>query len=244
VVARGERIRLEATASFDGPVTGLKVRGTVTGPDGEVEEIELFDDGEPKHGSELAGSGHLVNLWNPSRTGVHVFDLVADNRDGRAVSGSGGVDRSGGSAAPAAVPVPAFMRRTRFTVRVGDPIGDGARAKPARLRQGVAETLTVRLDGRPWIPGVSRLGLGPGVRVEERLRDSTPEEAVFDVVVEDRAAPGPRTAKIVTQGGRYEIEDLVEITGEEPEPLKITPERRRFPGRYRLRRLRGWFEPE
>ncbi len=103
--------------------------------------------------------------------------------------------------------------------------------------QGESKSISTDLGGVPWVPGVSRLVLGPGIRITEQpARTMADGLASFTIEVERHAAPGIRDGVVRTGGDGFTLPGLVRIEGEEPPPLQISPERRTHPGRF-IRRL-------
>lgn len=76
--------------SQNGSVQNLPVFAEVRRPDGSVETLQLFDDGNPSRGDELAGDGvYSASFARYNADGTYSVDLLADNSSNQAVLGFG-----------------------------------------------------------------------------------------------------------------------------------------------------------
>ena len=104
------------------PVAGAAVTADITGPNGVLGKMTLFDDGQPIHGDEAAGDGTYSDFYTAfPASGTYAIEVKAVNTNGTAATGE---------AEKTAVPqkpkkVPAFSRTTNTTVQVtGVPVVD------------------------------------------------------------------------------------------------------------------------
>ncbi|MEE8574218.1 MAG: VWA domain-containing protein [Thermodesulfobacteriota bacterium] len=225
-----EPIQILGQVSAKQLVTGLPVRGHVTHPNGEQEEIVLVDNGNIKAGSETEGSGRFSTIFHPVTAGHYTFTFEADNRAGTAHPAfSGDIERTrkrGSNYQP-----PRFIRKSSLTVLVGKPQTCSGTADPKVFKQDSKGKLRLTLKNIPWVPGVSKLTVGRDVLVSEIPSESCRNEMpTFFVTISDKAKPGFRDMIVEVGRQHYRLEGALEILGKEPPQSKPSKDRLYRPG--------------
>jgi len=99
------------------PVAGASVTAEVTGPNGALGSMALFDDGAAIHGDKVAGDGVYSGYYSAfPKNGVYAFLVQAVNVNGRAATGE--AENSLTPSAP--VSIPPFKRVGYTTVTVSN----------------------------------------------------------------------------------------------------------------------------
>lgn len=101
-------IHVEAVARDRIPVTNINANALMTTPSGSQEFVQLWDDGNPVHGDEIAGDGiYSANVTGIAATGngIYSFEVKVN------------ADQSTASVIPGEEPPPATDNRTLFDVR-------------------------------------------------------------------------------------------------------------------------------
>ena len=130
------RASIEPTGAFPAPykiqaltsahgytVAGAQVRAVVRDPNGENQEITLYDDGAQGHGDDIAADGTYSNLLSRlTSNGIYEVKLLIVNEDGRGVPGAEQVTDF------VPQPVAPYRREVRSTFVVNDfeALGDGS----------------------------------------------------------------------------------------------------------------------
>jgi hypothetical protein len=97
------------------PVAGASVTADVTGPNGSLGSMQLFDDGASIHGDKIAGDGVYSGYYGAySKSGIYSFAVRVVNVNGRAATGGG--ENSLTPTAP--TPIPPFTRVAYATATV------------------------------------------------------------------------------------------------------------------------------
>jgi len=210
VYAAGETVRLLGQVAVGRTLSGVRMRGTVTAPSGRVARIELEENAKGHPGGRGPRSGCHCAEFVPEEEGPHVFRITADDLDLRArIADGGDVECAEGDRTPNEVP---FVRHASLTVLVGDPPVPSARARPRRLARGERRRVRIRFRNVAWVPGVSRLRLGEGIRVEEDLRRPPRRgDPVFLVEADARAEARWHDATVLTGGRRYRLPRLIRL---------------------------------
>lgn len=116
-VSYPNRVLITCPVTAGTPVAGVGVTAEVTGPDGSVGSMTLFDSGSVVHGDKEAGDGIYSGYYGAfPKNGVYSFVVKAVNVNGVSVTGGG--ENSPNPAKPA--PVPPFTRTAYTTVSVSN----------------------------------------------------------------------------------------------------------------------------
>jgi len=209
--ALGETVRVMGQVAAERVLSGVRMRGTVTGPDGRASEIELTEPPAGKWGGRVERTGYHLAEFTPREEGPHEIRVVADNMREKASMADGGDNSSNERES---VPPPgAFVRHASMTVLVGDPPAPSGRAEPHRVARGEMNRVKVRFTRIPWVPGVSRLSLGAGIEVHEDLKSAAAAgDPVFQIHVGVQAELGVRGAVVITGGKRHWIPRLIRVS--------------------------------
>lgn len=109
-------ILVSANLVADDPVANAEVTATVSGPDGILGTIKLYDDGLSEHGDETANDGRYSTYYrNFTANGVYSFDITANNEKG--VQGIGVPENITGTPS-APQPIPKFTRTSSIAAEV------------------------------------------------------------------------------------------------------------------------------
>ncbi|MEN8150221.1 MAG: hypothetical protein ABFS86_10385, partial [Planctomycetota bacterium] len=204
----GETVEIVGQVAAEAILSGVRMHGSITDPLGRVSGLDLVEVPSGPTGCRGEGSGFHRTRFTPTVEGPHEVIVVADNLDRSAVLATGGDSAS--EDVEFAWRPPAFTRRASVTVFVEDPPGPPCRATPDRLSRAEDTRVKIRFDRIPWIPGVSRLDLGDGVKAVEDLK-AVGEVPTFEITVARGAAAGSRGAAVITSGKRFWIPRLLVI---------------------------------
>ncbi len=116
-VSYPNRVLITCPVTAGSPVAGVGVTAEITGPDGSVGSMTLFDSGSAVDGDKQAGDGVYSGYYGAfPKNGVYSFLVKAVNVNG--VSATGGPENSPNPSVP--VSVPAFTRVAYTTVSVSN----------------------------------------------------------------------------------------------------------------------------
>lgn len=186
-------MKVTATARFGAPLTGIKVDGVVSRPDGSQAEITLHDDGSNASGDERAKDG-VYSAWFSSwnKAGAYTVQLEArvdDSADRLAAEGFGALPTQ-------ELAVESFQRLTEFSVLTsGVPVPSPHNLAVKSLTLDVHSSFPVEnsltiignIDIDPWSvnPKVDPLTLRVGnaqytVKASDLLKIGDKDHYVFD----------------------------------------------------------------
>ncbi len=108
-------IVFQCSVTAGDPVGGAEVKGVITGPDGNLFYVTLYDDGLADHGDERANNGvYSASFVPPSGSGVYTIDVTAINKTGKQAI----VNPEQGDTPFVPKAIPPFQRTTSATVQV------------------------------------------------------------------------------------------------------------------------------
>ncbi|MEA3187450.1 MAG: calcium-activated chloride channel regulator 3/4 [Chthoniobacter sp.] len=108
-------IVFQCSVTATDPVGGADVKGVVTGPDGNLFYVTLYDDGLAAHADETANDGvYSATFAPPSGNGVYTIDVTAINKTGKQAI----VNPEKGDTPFVPQAIAPFQRTTSATVRV------------------------------------------------------------------------------------------------------------------------------
>ncbi len=117
-----EPVIIRASVVAGEPVVNATVTGIVTRPDNSTTQIELFDDGNPAHGDEVAGDGIYSTIFSDfagAGSGSYTFQITIENRNGmEAAKNQLPLVEEGCGTTPE--PVPEFARVEEFSTVINN----------------------------------------------------------------------------------------------------------------------------
>ena len=196
----GAPLQLCARPMYDGPLSGVNVKGTLQTPTGTRHQLVLLDNGQAANGDDVPDDGTYCALFTGTNArGAYTLEVQAVARGAKALP-----NHQPGISAKATEPVD-FERSAQTSVTVDDSKGDVAHYKLYKIDpRSPFKPRQVKLQDRfgpsvaqvraPWLLGT------PSDKNGEGLRDKSTHLEFYRI--EDKPEkPGPSLVDISSQFG-------------------------------------------
>ena len=200
----GAPLQLCARPLYDGPLSGVDIKGTLRTPTGTQHPLVLLDNGQAANGDEAPDDGTYCALFTgTSARGAYTLEVQAVARGAKALP-----NRQPGISATPAEPVD-FDRSANTSVTVDDSKGDLGHFKLYRIDpRSPFKPRPVRLQDRfgpsvaevraPWLLGT------PADKNGEGLRDKGTHLECY-AIADKPEQPAPGVVDVSSQFGRDRI---------------------------------------
>ncbi len=187
-----DAIPVQFQAYFDRPITGLKVNGRVTLPDGnQVVTIDFSDDEKKDPKAGIAGNGlYSSSLPSTFAPGMYTIQVVAES-DGSATTYAKSDVPPGKEKSYDYDPIPAFRREYTMTVSVGEKPRRSVEVGPKRGYPGQKLKVTVNGNLTHFKPDHTSLDFGDGITISDiKVIDDLTASAML--IIDKKATLGYR----------------------------------------------------